>query len=351
MTSDNEEETNIYELDIDLLIEKLQNGINNPGQRVNLDIYECQAICCIIRSIFEEETMLLNVQAPIKICGDTHGQFYDLLRLFKLGGVPPDTRYLFLGDYVDRGKTSLEVICLLFAYKLKYPQDIYLLRGNHESEVISRVYGFRQEIKERFDSTHLWKSFVRTFSFMPVAALVEDSIFCCHGGISPALMEPNCVTLASAINDVPRPTEVPTEGLLCDLLWADPMPAKTEDIPNGWAKNQRGCSWTFGYDIVEDFTAKFELDLIVRAHQVVVDGYEFYANRKLVTIFSAPNYVGEYDNAGGIFCLGKPTGKEASVEVLEGAFQLLKPDNSVKDQWYKNLRKKGKKKLPVESPA
>lgn len=130
--------------------------------------------------------MLLELAAPIKIAGDTHGQYYDLLRLFSLNGFPPEQNYLFLGDYVDRGRHSIEVMCLLMAYKIKYPENFFILRGNHETESISRLYGFYDECKRRY-SIKLWKTFVDLFNCLPVAALIEDKILCMHGGISPHL--------------------------------------------------------------------------------------------------------------------------------------------------------------------
>lgn len=138
-------------------------------------------------------------------------------------GAPPDTNYLFLGDYVDRGKQSIETLCLLFAYKIKYPEGVFMLRGNHECQNISRIYGFWDECKRRY-SIKLWKEFINLFNHFPVAALVEDRILCMHGGLSPDLKE------LSQINKLPRPTEVPEQGLMCDLLWADPATGASQHI-------------------------------------------------------------------------------------------------------------------------
>lgn len=188
--------------------------------------------------------------------GDIHGQYSDLLRLFEHGGLPPRSNYLFLGDYVDRGKQSLETICLLLAYKMKYPENFFLLRGNHECASINRVYGFYDECKRRFN-VRLWKIFADCFNCMPVAAIIHEKIFCMHGGLSPELHN------LSQINSLPRPTEVPESGLLCDLLWSDP--SKDSE---GWGENQRGVSYTFGASLVTQFLGKHDLDLICRAHQV-----------------------------------------------------------------------------------
>lgn len=235
-----------------------------------------------------KQPMLLELEAPIKICGDIHGQYPDLLRLFDYGGVPPESNYLFLGDYVDRGKQSLEVICLLFAYKIKYPENFFLLRGNHETQSINKIYGFFDECKRRYNPG-LWKLFTQCFDCLPVAALIDEKIICMHGGLSPSFHN------FDQIRSLPRPTDVPDDGLLCDLLWADPDKDTKE-----WGSNDRGVSYTFGTKIVEQILDKHDLDLVCRAHQVVEDGYEFFAKRRLVTIFSAPNYCGEFDNAGAM---------------------------------------------------
>lgn len=198
--------------------------------------------------------------------GDVHGQYSDLLRLFEYGGFPPRSNYLFLGDYVDRGKQSLETICLLLAYKIKYPKNFFLLRGNHECASINRIYGFYDECKRRFN-VKLWKLFTDCFNCLPVAALIDEKIICMHGGLSPELHNLN------QIKNLRRPCEVPENGLLCDLLWSDP----SCDI-QGWGESERGVSYTFGADRVKEFLQKHDLDLICRAHQVI---YIFTLNMKL----------------------------------------------------------------------
>ena len=188
--------------------------------------------------------------------GDIHGQYSDLLRLFEYGGLPPKSNYLFLGDYVDRGKQSLETICLLLAYKIKYPENFFLLRGNHECASVNRIYGFYDECRRRFN-VRLWKIFTDSFNCLPVAALIDEKILCMHGGLSPDLQD------LDQIRNLQRPTDVPETGLLCDLLWSDP----SKDV-KGWGMNDRGVSYTFGPDKVTEFLQKQDLDLICRAHQV-----------------------------------------------------------------------------------
>ena len=253
----------------------------------SLSIEEIKYLCKKSLEIFMEEPVFLELSSPIIICGDIHGQFRDLLRLFDFGGVPPKKTYLFLGDYVDRGKNSIETISLLLAYKIKYPKNIYLLRGNHECEMINRTYGFFDECKRRYD-IRIWKLFSDCFNWLPISALINERILCMHGGLSPELTNINC------LKKIVRPTEVPDKGLLCDLLWSDP-----EKGVKDWAPNQRGISVLFNEKIIKNTVRDFDIDLICRAHQVVENGYEFFAQRRLVTVFSAPNYCGQFDNAGG----------------------------------------------------
>ncbi|CAK7343444.1 unnamed protein product [Dovyalis caffra] len=286
------------------LIRRLLEARNNRGKRIQLNEPEIRQLCITAKQVFLAQPCLLELEAPINICGDIHGQYPDLLRLFEYGGFPADSNYLFLGDYVDRGKQSIETICLLLAYKIKFPDNFFLLRGNHECASINRIYGFYDECKRRF-SVRLWKIFTDCFNCLPVAAVVDDKILCMHGGLSP---EMNSLDQIRAIE---RPVDVPDQGLLCDLLWADP----DRDV-KGWGDNDRGVSYTFGADKVTEFLKKHDLDLICRAHQVVEDGYEFFADRQLVTIFSAPNYCGEFNNAGALMCV------DAS---LLCSFQILKP--------------------------
>ncbi|OEU22141.1 Metallo-dependent phosphatase [Fragilariopsis cylindrus CCMP1102] len=274
-----------------------------PGTMVRLSENEIKLLCVRARNVIMNQPMLLELEAPIKICGDVHGQYTDLLRLFEYGGFPPVSNYLFCGDYVDRGKQSIETISLLLAYKIQYPENFFILRGNHESAGINRIYGFYDECKRRY-SIKLWKIFSDVFNCLPVSALIDEKILCMHGGLSPELQD------LQQIADLRRPCDIPDVGLLCDLLWSDPS------THEGWADNDRGVSYTFGADIVTKFCEEQDLDLIVRAHQVVEDGYQFFAGRRLVTLFSAPNYCGEFDNAGAMISID---------ESLMCSFQILQP--------------------------
>lgn len=277
---------------IDKIIAKLLAVKEKPdGTSAGLTQAEVLLLCRSVRQIFMEQPILLELKTPITICGDIHGQYHDLLRIFEICQYPPHTNYLFLGDYVDRGRQSIESVCLLFAYKIKYPNNFFMLRGNHECAYVNRMYGFYEEISRYYTAT-IWKIFSDVFCAMPVAAIVDDKIFCVHGGISPNLKS------LDDIRNLPR-QEVPEEGLLCDLLWSDPNPNPGADP---YEPNERGMSVQYSIEPVREFLDKFGFDLICRGHQAVVDGYEFpyEEDQCLVTIFSAPNYCNEFDNKGAV---------------------------------------------------
>ena len=290
--------------------------LNPITQNNQLTQEEIKVLCTKSLEIFMEEPVLLEISAPVNICGDTHGQYNDLLRLFEFGGRPPKTNYLFLGDYVDRGKNSVETMGLLLAYKIKYPNNIYLLRGNHESELINHVYGFYDECRRRYN-LKIYKLFSDCFNWLPISAIVDDKILCMHGGISPDLNS------LDKIRKIVRPTEVPDKGLLCDLLWSDP-----DKNVDGWGTNERGVSYTFNENIVNKMVEDLDIDLICRAHQVVEKGYEFFADKKLVTVFSAPNYCNQFDNAGGMMIVD---------ENLICGFKILTPKTMNLTNMYKKL--------------
>ncbi|TKR89506.1 hypothetical protein L596_013600 [Steinernema carpocapsae] len=280
----------------DLIVRLLSIGQPDKPLTKTVKDTEIIALCSKARQVFRSQPALLELKSPIRVCGDTHGQYADLLRLFDKGGFPPLSNYLFLGDYVDRGKQNLETICLLFCYKIKYPNNFFLLRGNHECPLINRQYGFYDECVRRYSSNagnRIWTTFQDTFDFMPLTALVSDRILCMHGGISPTLK-----TLTQ-LRQMTRPADIAKPGLAMDLLWADPIG------DNGFQPGTRGASFGFGADVLAMLTRQLNIDLVARAHQVVQDGYEFFGNRKLVTIFSAPHYCGQFDNAAAVMYISE----------------------------------------------
>jgi diadenosine tetraphosphatase ApaH/serine/threonine PP2A family protein phosphatase len=233
------------------------------------------------------EPTLVQVDAPVNICGDLHGQIHDLVNIFQAGKLPPTGRYLFLGDYVDRGKYGIECICVLLGLKLLHPNHIYILRGNHETPTVNRMYGFFDECKRR-GMLKLYKVFCDVFDCLPLAALVEGAVLCMHGGLSQQLQS------LEQIANIKRPLSVPDHGIIADLLWADP------DHHPGFRMSSRGVSYTFGPDVVKRTLRELDLELVVRAHEVQQTGFGFFADRGLVTVFSASNYCGEFENASAM---------------------------------------------------
>ena len=289
---------------IDYILIKLIEARDKPrGTQIALKEEEVQYIINKSLTIIKNQPILLELEPPIKICGDIHGQFYDLLEIFDFQGFPPDSNYLFLGNYVDFGNQGIEVLCMLLCYKIKFPENFFLLRGNHESSSLNRIYGFFDECKVKFN-INIWKSFLNLFNFLPVAAIIDDKIFCVHGGLSPELKK------IENIQNLKRPSDVPEEGLLFDLLNSDPANV------DGYAENENGISICFGERVIDTFIKNNDIDLIVRGNHVVEYGYEFFSNRKLVTIFSAPNFRGEYDNPACILCVD---------ENLLCTFEILRP--------------------------
>ena len=269
----------LKQADLDDMIKRLVDAgyAGKVTKTVCLKNAEITAICTAAREVFLSQPALLELSTPVKIVGDVHGQYTDLIRMFEMCGFPPNSNFLFLGDYVDRGKQSLETILLLLCYKLRFPENFFLLRGNHECANVTRVYGFYDECKRRCN-IKVWKTFVDTFNTLPIAAIVAGKIFCVHGGLSPSLSH------MDDIRGIARPTDVPDYGLLNDLLWSDPA-----DMEADWEANERGVSYCFGKKVIMEFLQKHDFDLVCRAHMVVEDGYEFFNDRILVTVFSAPN--------------------------------------------------------------
>ncbi|OQE47543.1 hypothetical protein PENCOP_c001G06043 [Penicillium coprophilum] len=294
-------------IDLDGMISRLLDTSSiRATKTVCLENFEITAICESTRELFLSEPVLLDLPAPVKIVGDIHGQYIDLIRVFEMCGFPPESKYLFLGNYIGHGKQMLETILLLLCYKLKYPNNVFLLRGNHECAGVSRIGSLYDECKWRCN-VKMWKVFVDTFNCLPIAAIISDKIFCVHGGLSPTLLH------MDDIRSIARPTDIPDHGLLTDLLWSDPIGVNTEE---DWVSNDRGVSFCFGKNVIKDFLDRHGFDLVCRSHMVVSNGYEFSGDRTLVTIFSAPNYCDEFDNSGAIMSISK--------ELLY-SFDLLEP--------------------------
>lgn len=282
--------------DVDSWLSTVREGGVLPERDLRL-------LCEKIKEILIEESNVQPVSAPVTICGDIHGQFHDLLELFEKGGQIPDTRYVFMGDFVDRGYNSVETFQLLLCLKLKYPHCITLLRGNHETRGVTSVYGFYEETMRKYGNANPWKYCTEVFDYLGIGAVIEGKIFCIHGGLSPQIKTLDQIRL------IDRRMEVPHEGPFSDLMWSDP-----EDIET-WAVSPRGAGYLFGHKVTTEFNQINDLDLVARAHQLVMDGFKYwFKDSNLVTVWSAPNYCYRCGNVASILNIN---------ENLERTFELF----------------------------
>ncbi|KAB5534464.1 hypothetical protein DKX38_017550 [Salix brachista] len=294
----------------------LPQSYGNPRRREQRSTRRCSRHCwyfiCLRSDIlflnprntvpsskYGNDILFLN---PRKICGDIHGQFYDMKELFKVGGDCPKTNYLFLGDFVDRGFYSVETFLLLLALKVRYPDRITLIRGNHESRQITQVYGFYDECLRKYGSVNVWRYCTDIFDYLSLSALIENKVFSVHGGLSPA------ISTLDQIRTIDRKQEVPHDGAMCDLLWSDP-----EDIVDGWGLSPRGAGFLFGSSVVASFTHSNNIDYICRAHQLVMEGYKWMFRNQIVTVWSAPNYCYRCGNVAAILELDENLNKKFRV--------------------------------------
>lgn len=266
----------------------LDAQIDHVLNRGELTAEQCRLLCEAARSVLEDEPNCVQVRCPVTVVGDLHGQFQDVKEMLSISGTPPETNYLFLGDYVDRGECSVRTVSLAFLWKVRYRERVALLRGNHECRQITQAYGFYDECLRIYGSGSVWKAFTSTFDYLPLTAVIDGQVFCPHAGLSPSL---------ASIDDVrqlDRFQETPHEGPMCDLLWSDPV-----DQP-GWYMSKRGAGYEFGQDVSEHFNHQNGLKLIVRAHQLVMDGFQWCHDKSVVTVFSAPNYCYRCGNQGAV---------------------------------------------------
>ncbi|ORY81343.1 serine/threonine specific protein phosphatase [Protomyces lactucae-debilis] len=326
--------------DLDEHIQKLKNC-------QLISEHQIRQLCHKAREILIEEANVQVVDTPITICGDIHGQFHDLIELFRVGGECPTTNYLFMGDFVDRGFYSLETFLLLLCYKVRYPDRITLIRGNHESRQITQVYGFYDECARKYGSSAVWRYCCEVFDYLALAAITSDGKWVAvHGGLSPTIAEIDQIRLLD------RKQEVPHEGPMCDLLWSDP-----EDVP-AWGLSPRGAGFLFGADVTKQFCRQNGIEMIARAHQLVMEGYremfelppthdparpdaeqdpplDMEERREgfppvhygrgtggVVTVWSAPNYCYRCGNVAAVLVLDEQLGRTYKI------FEAAKQDTS-----------------------
>ncbi|KAL4432241.1 hypothetical protein ABPG74_020209 [Tetrahymena malaccensis] len=275
----------------------IKDHLSKEGRIEKEDLVRLVADC---NKIMRNENNLLNLQDPLTVVGDIHGQFYDLLKILEVGGNPDNTKYLFLGDFVDRGSFSIEVLILLYAIKINYPETVYFLRGNHECRQMTSFFNFRDECKNKFDQ-EIYDIFMDSFDLMPLSCIVNGKFLALHGGISPDLKT------IEDIKKLDRFKEPPRQGLFCDMLWSDPVDNEDGICEHVYRQNDvRGCSYFYGNDAVRRFLESNNLISIIRAHEAQLDGYKMHRWNGgsdfpvVITIFSAPNYCDVYNNKGAV---------------------------------------------------
>ena len=313
-------------------IQILENHFINEGR---LTEETAKKIITSAKLLLHNEPNLLYVKPPVTIVGDIHGQYYDLLTAINHGGVPGETKYLFLGDYVDRGHFSMEVLLYLYSLKILYPDSIFLLRGNHECRHLTEYFTFKKECLIKY-SQNIYNECTSSFDALSLAAIVNNQFLCVHGGISPEFISVEDIKLIN------RFRETPQKGKMCDLLWSDPHPdyenenAKANEPIKGNKLNKsnrvlemrhgygsestkgnssfqnnltRGCSYYYNFHAVSEFLSKNNLLSVIRAHEAQDTGFRTYKNTEankfpsLMTIFSAPNYLDVYNNRGAIIVI------------------------------------------------
>lgn len=248
-----------------------------------------------LEEILAENDNILILSSPIIICGDLHGQLFDLFEMFDT--VEKNTKteqFLFLGDYVDRGHFSLETFLYLAILKIQHPERIHLLRGNHEAESVNYCYGLYHEIMNLYHSSSLYQMLNEVFHLLSLAAIIDETHFCVHGGLSPSLH--NYETLFK----LERRVEIADTGIIADLVWSDP--AHVEE----WTPSSRGSGYLFGEKQTSKFLSQNSLKRIIRSHQVIMDGYEELFDQKVFTVWSAPNYMYRTGNKACVLLIASP---------------------------------------------
>lgn len=276
----------VSDFNVDVILEKIAK--TPPDLIAQEDILK---IVDLSIPLFIKEENVLQLSAPLIIVGDIHGQLYDFLEIFRIEPPPPESKFLFLGDYVDRGYYSVETLTYLLCLKIKFPNHVYLLRGNHESEYVTRTYGFLTECIQKYKDQTVYKKCCELFDFLPLAAHINKRIFAIHGGLSPNL---HLIDQVQVINRFQEPDQV---GPFGDILWSDP------GDKNGFRKSTRGVGYIFGADVSKKFAHLNNLVNITRAHQVANNGYQVWFDGLVTTVWSAPNYMYRTGNLASVMRL------------------------------------------------
>ncbi|EAY11806.1 Ser/Thr protein phosphatase, putative [Trichomonas vaginalis G3] len=245
-------------------------------------------------TVLQNKPSLVRIDAPCYVVGDIHGNLYDLIQILSMAKLPPYSRYVFLGDYVDRGQFSYEVVMLLFALQCQFPNDVILLRGNHKFADTNSVYSFFDEMSILENGKYLYDQINKAFEWLPIAAIVQNKIFCVHGGLSSGL---NGI---SQIEKIIRPIKTCEDELIADLMWSDPT---TET--KTFARSTRGLGISYGYNLVEDYLNKNKLTSVLRGHQCVQNGVQKAIDGLVYTVFSCSNYADAMDNRCGLLFLNQ----------------------------------------------
>lgn len=230
------------------------------------------------KELFYAEPNVLELRSEIYVVGDVHGQLYDVLSMFNTIGGYDRGKFLFLGDYVDRGYQSINLFLLLCCLKLKRPNDFFLLRGNHEDREINKSYGLHQEVLNMYGGTVVYNMLNEVFDFLPISAIIDNKVFCVHGGITPDFPSIDEICLEDRFHPVD------SEGKIAGLLWSDP-----NELSNGWIKSSRGAGYEFGKIQYEKFMQQNKLENLFRSHQLADEGFKWYFGT-LLLVWSAPDY-------------------------------------------------------------
>ncbi|KAG9412927.1 putative serine/threonine protein phosphatase [Aphanomyces cochlioides] len=271
-----------------------------------LDVTSLLRLIAMSKEHLAGQPTLLDLDAPITICGDIHGQFSDLLTLMNLD---IGQRMLFLGDFVDRGSQSVETISFLLVRMMRFPDSTFLIRGNHESRQTTSVYGFQTECDKKYNGDpRVYKAFMDVFDYLPLGAIVNNQLMAIHGGLSPA------IHYVDQIRMINRVMEIPSDGPFADMVWSDPDPKSI-----GFHMSPRGAGYMFGGDIVEKFLHLNHLEHISRAHQLCMEGYQVLFRDTFSTIWSAPNYCYRFGNLASVMSVDDQMVREFKIFHQAGA--------------------------------